>query len=83
MIDQQKSAIDIVKYAFQSSNAQIMQYIDWKAGTRKSFVIRAIQSFWTIQNIPYLTCASTWITASLIGGSTTQSSFVLFPDKED
>lgn len=52
MIDQQKSAIDIVKYAFQSSNAQIMQYIDWKAGTGKSFVIRGIQSFCTIQNIP-------------------------------
>ena len=83
MNDQQKSVMDIVKYAFQSSNNQIMQYIDGKAGTGKSFVIRAIQNFCTIHNIPYLTCASTGIAASLIGGSTAHSSFILFPDKED
>lgn len=78
MNDQQKSVMDIAKYAFQSSNNQIMQYIDWKAGTEKSFVIRAIQNFCTIHNITYLTCASTGIAASLIGGSTAYSSFVFF-----
>lgn len=81
MNDQQKYVMDIVKYAFQSSNNQIIQYIDGKAGTEKSFVIRAIQNFCTIHNIPYLTCASTGIAASLISGSTAHSSIVLFLDK--
>ena len=52
--------------------------VNGKAGTGKSFLIRALQSLFVTQGVPYITCASTGIAASLIRGRTVHSAFGIF-----
>ena len=58
-------------------------FISGKAGTGKSFLISCLQSLFTMRSIPYVTCASTGIAATLIGGNTLHSTFGLFTTTND
>ena len=53
-------------------------FVSGKAGTGKSFLIDALRAFFTAQNISFITCASTGIAASLIGGRTEHSDFGIY-----
>ena len=53
-------------------------FVRGKAGTGKSFLISCIQDLLTSRQIPYITCASTGIAASLIHGQTVHSAFAMF-----
>ena len=55
-------------------------FISGAAGTGKSFLIRALQAYFTTANISYVTCASTGIAARLIGGRTVHSTFRIYDD---
>ena len=55
-------------------------FISGAAGTGKSFLIRALQAYFTTANISYVTCASTGIAARLIGGRTVHSTFRVYDD---
>ena len=52
--------------------------VNGNAGTGKSFLIRALQCLFVTRGVPYITCASTGIAASLIRGRTVHSAFRIF-----
>ena len=73
----------ICQFVINSINRfQILGFIQGKAGTGKSFLIKHLINLFTIYKIPFLVCASTGIAASLIDGLTAHSAFSIFTDTE-
>lgn len=66
-----------------TSNVAFHIFVNGKAGTGKSFLISCIQALLTTLDVPFVTCASTGIAASLIHGQTLHSTFGLFTDRDD
>lgn len=60
---------------------QVMAFTQGKAGTGKSFLIKAIINFLKANRIPHIVCASTGMAASLIKGKTVHSSFGIYSMK--
>ena len=57
---------------------QVTAFVKGKAGTGKSFLIKSMINFLIANKIPYVTCASTGIAASLINGKTVHSAFSIY-----
>ena len=66
-----------------TSNVAFRIFVNGRAGTGKSFVISCLQALFTTMDIPFVTCASTGIAASLINGQTLHSTFGLFTDRDN
>ena len=79
--DDQRSVYAHVHGAL-TANVAFRIFVNGRAGTGKSFVISCLQALFTRMDIPFVTCASTGIAASLINGQTLHSTFGLFTDRD-
>ena len=70
----QNMIFEEIKHGF-AAGRQTLMFIQGKAGTGKSFLIRYIENYLTTKGIPFAVCASTGIAASLIDGLTVHSLF--------
>ena len=66
-----------------AANVAFHIFVNGRAGTGKSFLISCLQALFTTRDVPFVTCASTGIAASLIQGQTLHSTFGLFTDRDN
>ena len=84
-IQSNSDQLNVVNKVVSSINQglQLLLFVQGKAGTGKSFLIHHIRNIFIAKSIPFLTCASTGIAASLIDGQTAHSAFSIFSDSND